>query len=256
MKKLLFLLLIAPLFFISSCEEQGPIHGCLDSQACNYNPEATLDNNSCEYAIEGFDCDDVIGCTDSLACNFNSEAIANNNSCEYALQGYDCDGNITEYIVGMEAEGGIVFYLDETGEHGLVAALEDLGQFEWGCYEESVDGADRISIGTGYQNTMDIVNQGCVTENLGITAAQAALDAEINGYSDWYLPSRDELYEMYNTIGSQGNIGGFATSGSKVYWSSSEESINNSAWFVFFSDGSMYHGSKYNAHRVRVIRAF
>ena len=47
-------------------------------------------------------------------------------SCEYADLGYDCDGNFVEYVVGMEAEGGIVFYVDETGEHGLVAAMEDL----------------------------------------------------------------------------------------------------------------------------------
>ena len=87
--------------------------------------------------------------------------------------------------------------------------------YEWGCYEESVNGADGQAIGTGYQNTLDIVNQGCTSRNGGITAAQAALDAEINGYSDWYLPSRDELKEMYNTIGKggpEGNIGGFETS--------------------------------------------
>ena len=219
MKKLLYILLLSPLFFISSCEEEGPIHGCLDSQACNYNPEATLDNNSCEYAIEGF----------------------------------DCDGNITAEI-GVLTEGGIVFYVDETGQHGLVAALEDLGYFEWGCYFENVSGADGISIGAGYQNTMDIVNQGCSTEDSGITAAQAALDAEINGYSDWYLPSKDELQEMYNTIGEGGqesNIGGF----NGFYWSSSESS-NSYAWFVDFSDGDAVDDSKGYAYRVRVIRAF
>jgi len=226
-KKLLFLLLIAPLFFISSCEEEkGPIHGCLDSQACNYNPEATLDNNSCEYAIEG----------------------------------YDCDGNITEYIVGMEAEGGIVFYLDETGEHGLVAALEDLeGLYEWGCVGKYVNGADRQAIGTGYQNTLNIINQGCTTYNGGInggiTAAQAALDAEINGYSDWYLPSKDELVEMNNAIGygsPEGNIGGFSI---YYYWSSTGGG-NYGAWYVSFPDGNTGAISKTNPGRVRVIRAF
>ena len=40
------------------------------------------------------------------------------------------------------AQGGIVFYVDETGQHGLVAAMEDLGQFEWGCFGENVNGAD------------------------------------------------------------------------------------------------------------------
>ena len=238
MKKLLYLLLIPPIFFISSCEEevQVPIPGCMDLQACNYNPEATLDNNSCEYVLEGF----------------------------------DCDGNeLTQYQVGDLTEGGIVFYVDETGQHGLVAALEDLTEgatdpyglgygYEWGCYFENVSGADGAAIGTGYQNTMDIVNQGCATENGGITAAQAALDAEINGYSDWYLPSKDELIEMYSTIGNEGlegNIGGFDTSVWPYYWSSSENG-NNYAWNVNFFDGYSGYFLKDGTGRVRVIRAF
>tara|TARA_B110000977_G_scaffold191164_1_gene262905 strand:- start:587 stop:895 length:309 start_codon:yes stop_codon:yes gene_type:complete len=102
---------------------------------------------------------------------------------------------------------------------------------------------------------MDIVNQGCATENGAITAAQAALDAEINGNSDWYLPSKDELLEMYNTIGnggSQGNIGGFLN---EWYWSSSEYD-NNNAWTVNFDYGLSTYGYKYFTNRVRVIRAF
>ena len=120
---------------------------------------------------------------------------------------------------------------------------------------ENVSGADGQAIGTGYQNTMDILSQGCVTENGGITAAQAALDAEINGYSDWYLPSKDELVEMYNTIGnggSEGNIGGFSSSS---YWSSSESS-GNGAWRVHFIYGNAGGNYKDNSFRVRVIRAF
>ena len=76
----------------------------------------------------------------------------------------------------------------------------DLGEFEWGCYQQEVNGADGTSIGIGYQNSMDIVNQGCTTAEGGITAVQAALDAEINGYSDWYLPSEVEFTEMINFI--------------------------------------------------------
>jgi len=254
-KKLLYLLLIAPLFFIPSCEE-GEVHGCLDSQACNYNPEATLNNNSCIYVLEGFDCDDVIGCTDSLACNFNLEAISDDNPCEYALQGYDCDGNELT-LIGDVKVGGIVFYVDETGEHGLVVAMEDLeGSYEWGCDGVEVNGADGIIIGSGYQNTMDIVNQGCSTENGGITAAQAALDIEINGYSDWYLPSKGELNEMYNTIGKGGQEGNIGVFTGNWYWSSSE-SGDNIAWIVHFDNGANYFGgSKSSSRRVRVIRAF
>ena len=75
-----------------------------------------------------------MGCMDSLACNYNPEANIADGSCEFSDPGYDCDGNITEYFVGMEAEGGIVFYVDETGSRGLVAALEDIeGTYQWGC---------------------------------------------------------------------------------------------------------------------------
>ena len=162
------------------------------------------------------------------------------------------------YQVGDMVEGGIVFYVDATGEHGLVAATEDLGSYEWGCYGESVEIADdNYQIGTGLENTNAIVDQNCQTEDGGITAAQAALDAEINGYSDWYLPSRDELYQMYLNIGQGGlnannNIGGFQNSS---YWSSSENS-NNYAWGVGFSNGATYGASKNRTSKVRIIRAF
>jgi len=46
------LLTLIPILFFFSCDnstEPQAVHGCLDSQACNYNPEANLDNNSCDY---------------------------------------------------------------------------------------------------------------------------------------------------------------------------------------------------------------
>jgi len=171
------------------------------------------------------------------------------------------------YEIGDVAEGGIVFYIDETGEHGLVAALEDLTEgatdpyewgdngYEWGCYLENVSGADAQWIGAGLQNTTAIISQACQTENGGISAVQAVLDAEIEGYFDWYLPSVGELYQMYLTIGKgseNGNIGSFS---SYWYWSSSELG-NDPAWAVNFSNGDTNLFYKYSTNRVRVIRAF
>ena len=157
-----------------------------------------------------------------------------------------------------EAFGGLIFFLDETGQHGLVAAIEDLPVlYEWGCSGEYV-GVQGTSIGTGYQNTMDIVNQGCTTNDGGITAALAALDSEINGYSDWYLPSKDELMEMNNSIGSgapDGNIGGFETSSWPYYWSSSE-SNSIKAYIGYFYVSSTGDANKHNTNRVRAIRSF
>ncbi len=198
-----------------------------------------------------------IGCADSLACNFDITKLYDDGSCEYAEQGYDCESNITDPFIGMDDYGGIIFYIDESGQHGLVAALEDLeGAYEWGCYQQEVNGADGTYLGTGHQNTIDIVNQGCATENGGITAAQAVLYTEINGYSDWYIPSKDELVEMYNTIGnggSDGNVGNFINN---FYWSSSEYINEFFAWVVNFNDGWTVNGDKYYSGRVRVIRSF
>ena len=196
----------------------------------------------------------LIGCVDSLACNYDISHQYDDGSCEYVEFGYDCEGDFTEYVVGMEAEGGIVFYVDETGEHGLVAAMEDLDSYEWGCYGTSISGSDGVGIGTGYQNTFDIV-AGCSETPI---AASFALAYESEGYSDWYLPSNYELVEMYNTVGNggpEGNIGGFSNN---WYWSSSETS-SNTAWDVYFSDGSNTvgnGGTKDETRSVRIIRAF
>jgi hypothetical protein len=66
--------------------------------------------------------------------------------------------------IGDIFEGGIVFHKNEDGT-GLVASMEDLGNYlyadqydvVWGCLHLNVDGADGEAIGTGYQNTMDII---------------------------------------------------------------------------------------------------
>ena len=196
----------------------------------------------------------TMGCMDETACNYNSEANMADGNCEYPQQGYDCDGNITAQI-GDVMEGGYLFYLDESGTRGLVAALDDIGAYEWGCFNENVQGADGTQIGAGYQNTLDIFNQGCVDENGGMTAATIALEYVSDNLSDWYLPSKDELSEMYTKIGNgsiQGNTGNFV---STWYWSSSE--INNStAWYISFSNFLTSTGSKTFNDLVRPIRAF
>ena len=198
----------------------------------------------------------TMGCMDTLACNFNPEANMADGSCEYPEQGYDCDGNVN-FEVGDEAFGGIVFYVDETGQHGLVAATEDIGQYEWGCSGQGVNGADGTSIGTGYQNSIDIVNQGCSTENGGITAAQAALDAEINGYSDWFLPSIDELQEMYYSIGNIGPYGDIGEFGNGDYWSSTKQDPLWGALPTYFSNGFIDSAnSRDTPLNVRPIRSY
>jgi len=193
----------------------------------------------------------TMGCMDETACNYNPEANMADDSCEYPEQGYDCEGNITAEI-GDIFEGGYLFYLDETGEHGLVAALDDLeGEYDWGCNGIQVDGADGTDIGTGQQNTSDIL-AGCTETPI---AASEVLAYEYNGYSDWYLPSKDELIEIWTTIGNggpDGNIGGFYNG---WYWSSSECNIYG-AWLVLFTNGEVGEPTESSNGLVCPIRTF
>jgi len=53
------------------------IYGCTDENAFNYNPDATIDDDSCEY---------LWGCTDSNAANFDPDAFYDDGTCEYAPQ--------------------------------------------------------------------------------------------------------------------------------------------------------------------------
>jgi hypothetical protein len=102
---------------------------------------------------------------------------------------------------------------------------------------------------------MDITNQGCATQDGGISAAQSALDAEINGYSDWYLPSSGELQTMYLSIGNGSYLGSIGDFLNNSYWSSSENS-NANARFVYFYGGYPSGYGKNNSLRVRAVRAF
>ena len=90
----------------------------------------------------------------------------------------------------------------------------------------TVVGATGTAIGTGIDNTNSIISL-CPTGN----AASIAADYSVNGFSDWYLPSKDELelLKAQKTV-----VGGFADSG---YWTSSDWA-SNYVHIIDFSDGS------------------
>jgi hypothetical protein len=157
--------------------------------------------------------------------------------------------------IGDSYQGGKVAYILQLGDpgyvdggiHGLIAAPSDqsAGQ-QWGCYGTTISGADGTAIGTGNQNTIDIVT-GCTTAGI---AAKLCYDLTLNGYTDWYLPSKDELNKLYlNKVA----IGGFANVN---YWSSSEHD-NLTAWSQLFINGSQdYNSAKNNTSYVRAVRSF
>jgi hypothetical protein len=100
-------------------------------------------------------------------------------------------------------------------------------------------------IGTGYANTSAMIAQSGSKGKAG-TVARAF---EGGGKTDWFLPSEDELNQMFV---NKSTIGGFA---SDYYWSSSEI-LRSIAWFQDFSDGDWGTGFKANTFSVRPVRAF
>jgi hypothetical protein len=146
------------------------------------------------------------------------------------------------FYIGQSYRGGIIFYIDGTGLNGLIAATSNQVAAEWGCHGTLI--GTSTEIGTGQANTTAIVN-GC--SQAGI-AARICNDLELNGYSDWFLPSQDELNQMYlqKTV-----IGGF----SYTMYSSSSEYDASDVWIQHFGNGGMWIGSRVSPHDVRAVRA-
>ena len=196
------------------------------------------------YIIDYSFCSDWInipiieGCTDCESSNFTAIATVDDGTCESGV-----------YQIGDFVFGGYVFYLDETGEHGLVAASSDFGNHEWGCYNDNIYGAYDPSIGSGESNTESIVND--LTCYGDYTAAQFCYDLSSSGYSDWFLPSKDELNLIYTNLFQQG-ISEFTE---MIYWSSTTNSSSTS-WGHSFQNGLPSTYSKGGAQRVRPVRSF
>lgn len=152
------------------------------------------------------------------------------------------------YTIGQSFGGGIIFYIDCSGMHGLIAAPSDQSNgVGWGNGPFVATGA--TVIGTGQANTTTIVG----VLGAGSYAASICDNLTLGGQTDWYLPSRDELILLYQ---NRAVVGGFVLD---RYWSSSEIDDTFSIAISFFSNGG---GSQFNYFRnnntpnERAIRAF
>jgi hypothetical protein len=162
--------------------------------------------------------------------------------------------------IGDDYQGGKVAYILQSGDpgydanvqHGLIAAATDQANgATWTCGEINTrSGANDTALLTGNQNTINIMS-GCATAGI---AARLCGDLELNGYSDWYLPSKDELNKLYINREAIGHLVGGAG-----YWSSSE-AHTGMVWIQAFggkNTGMQLYANKILAKcRVRAVRAF
>ena len=153
--------------------------------------------------------------------------------------------------IGSTYGGGIVFYIDNTGQHGLIVAPSDQSSgIQWYNGTYVTTGATGQGSGTGQTNTNAIV----AIQGAGAYAARICNDLELNGYNDWFLPSLDEFTPMYLNLYKNG-IGGFTYNW--TYWTSSEVSNTKSFNFQFgYAGGVAITEEKNKVYRVRAIRAF
>jgi len=158
-------------------------------------------------------------------------------------------------VIGDFKYGGVIFYIDATGKSGLVCAVTDQNSdATWGCSGTEIPGAEGTAIGAGAQNTIDI-EADCIEVG---TAADLCANLSLNGFDDWFLPSKDELNEMYlnkAAINTTATTNSGTTFADDYCWSSTEENTI-SAYVIDFTDGTIINNGKAGLFVVRAVREF
>ena len=153
-------------------------------------------------------------------------------------------------VIGQSYQGGIIAYIDSTGQHGLIAAAADYGEIyevvKWYNGGYIVTGATGTAIGTGLANTNAII----AAQGSGSYAASIARDYNGGGYTDWFLPSKDELNQLYVNKTAIGIVDWL-----DYYWSSTEYDFYR-AWFQLFFNGERGFLNENDTLFVRAVRAF
>lgn len=153
--------------------------------------------------------------------------------------------------------GGYIFYENPNyaadGWRYLEAAPFDqsIGA-TWGCFRRLIDGARGTAIGTGKQNTADML-VACAETG---TAAHLCTSLNVNGAHGWFLPSRDELAALYRNLKAAG-LGNFHDGGAAdnvEYWASSQQTADMSVHIDFADLGRLHGDDKDFPRRVRAIR--
>ena len=155
--------------------------------------------------------------------------------------------------------GGLIFhvnpnYASEGWRYLEAAPFDQSAGAKWGCFRRPIEGARATAVGTGKRNTAEII-AACKDENI---AAALCAHLDLNGFRDWFLPSRDELALMYANLKATG-ASDFGTRGiadNFEYWTSSQQTTDMANHIDFADLGRLHYDDKDFPRRVRAIRAF
>lgn len=201
--------------------------------ACDQSPPSfsESDPNVASFAKTG-----LPSCGDGEVLTSNGTSL----SC-IAINGSATAPEASCSSIGQACGGGIAV---TTGSGALIAATNDApAKYAFG---PNANARGATSAQNGAENTNTLMFSG-----VSHPAASYCSDLSEGGFSDWYLPAKDELNALY---GARSVIGGFATSGGTTYWSSTEN-YPNQAWFQVFGNGSQNYGvAKETAQNIRCVR--
>ena len=212
-----------------------------------------------------------VGYTEELV-SANTDVVANTakyskNEVDVLIANLQSQINNLALGVGDFYGGGVVFYIFGPGDtgyiagetHGLIAAVQDQSSdigIRWYNGSNVTTEATATTIGTGSANTDAIIASQGETETS--YAAGLARAYSGGGYDDWFLPSKDELAQIYTnkaTINTTASANGGSNFALDNYWSSTEYD-SNGAWKQSFGNGSQGGNNKNGTKNVRAVRAF